>query len=258
MRPAQSVAVAFVLAAVGCASPARPLALTGHFAPTVMYPEGVTEGSVGEYEHTTVRRPDGSPAPFAEAIEVIVPCGKGDPLANSPADSADTGFLDPWHRRPAGTVVERRTANAKGQVSLAFPVGLPACVYAYTDGLAGAGSARAASLITRPENVYGAGLQLVPAAAVAGDVIDDEGRPARGATVRIAFRSPSGTGHLVLMTVCDENGAFALPPIPIGEAGDLVMFRVDADDGRSARVQVTFEDLRTGPMRLALSNSRSR
>lgn len=258
MRPSSSLALALVLAAIGCASPARPVALTGHFAPIVMYPNGVSAGSVGEYEHTTVRRPDGSPAAFADVIELIVPRPNGDPLVASPADSADSGFLDSWHRRAAGTVVERRTANAKGEVSLAFPVGLPACAYAYTDELAGVGEARAASLITRPENVYGAELRLVPAVAVVGDVLDEAGRPARGATVRVAFRSPFGSGHLVLMTTCDDNGAFALPPIPVGKAGDLVELRADADEARTARLQVTQEDLRGEPVRLVLARPRDR
>jgi hypothetical protein len=34
-----------------------------------------------------------------------------------------------------------------------------------------------------------------------------------------------------------------------------VMFRADADDGTSVRVQVAAEELRAGPVRLALKNA---
>jgi hypothetical protein len=243
-----------LLAVVGCAAAPRPIARTGRFDPPVMYPDGVHKDGVGEYESTTVLRPDGTPAPFADVLEVTVPEHDGDPLVLSPAESAAGGFLqDSWRRRPAGTVVERKRADEKGRVFLAFEVGLRACPYAYCDGLAGAGDARAASLIDRPENIYGAELRLAPAIAVAGDVVDEAGAPVRRAAVRIAFRTRRDSEWLVLMTVCDENGAFALPPVPVGEGTEPIMLRADADDGRSARAEVNAADLRAGPMRLVIA-----
>ena len=258
MKPRATAALAYLLAAAGCATAVRPIARTGRFRPTVMYAAGVPEGSAGEYLHTKLVAPGGGPAAFAEVIELIEPGREGDPLAASPADSADSGFLDAWHRRAAGVVVERRQADEKGFVSLAFEVGLRARPYAYTGALAGAGESRAASLITRPENVYGNELRLVPATAVLGDVVDESGEPVRGAFVRIAFRVPSCDGPLVLMTACDDDGAFALPPIPAGDAGDPVTLRADADGGRSARVDLTPEVRRAGPVRVVLPGPRAR
>jgi hypothetical protein len=249
MTCARATALATLLAVSACGTQPQPPAAPASFTPTVLG----EFGTPGTYADVHVIGAGGAPATRAEILELVVAWDRdADPLAASPRNRAGREpFFSP---PPAGVVVERKVADANGMASLAFPVGLKACAYAYTDDDAGAGEAIAASLITRPENVYGYEVRLVPAVAVRGEVTDADGRPAAGATVRAAFRCGSDPGLVVLMTTCDSGGAFALPPVPAGTGGaaSAVSLRADAPDETSVRRAATTSELRAGSVRLVL------
>jgi hypothetical protein len=233
-----AAALAALLAVSACGTPRRPPVNAIVFTPTVLG----TPLTAGAYVSVEARRAGGTAAAFADVIEIVLPGEDADPLAAAPGTV------------PAGAVVQRTATDKKGRAGLAFPVGMPACAYVWDGGYAGAGAAMISSLVTRPENVYGYGVRLVPAVTLRGEVTDADGRPAAGATVRAAFRCGADPGLVVLMTTCNPDGDFVLPPVPAGpdDTGNAVSLRADAPDGTSVRRETTTAGLRAGPVRLVL------
>jgi hypothetical protein len=228
-------ALAALLVVSACRAPTRPSAAPAVFTPTVL---GVPS-MPGAYVGVDARHANGTTAAYAEVIEVVLTWADADPLDRPP------------ERLGPGTVVQRTETDAKGVAGLAVPAGTRACAYVWSGSFAGAGEAIAANLITRPEHFDGYEVRLVPAVPVRGDVTDADGRPAADATVRAAFRCGTDPGLVVLMTRCNPDGAFALPPVPAG-AGNAVSLRADAPDGASVRRETTIAELRAGPVRLGL------
>jgi hypothetical protein len=235
-----AVAAAFV-ALASCVTQRSPTAGAG-FAPTV----STRNGAATAHLHVRVSRGDGTPASHANLLEVLSYPADVEPLA-TPPDALGPRPLVPGLWQTAGAVVQQAEADAEGRATLVVR-GAPVRAYAWLGETAGVGEVESGSIVTRAENVYGE-VRLVPAVRVRGEVVDADGRMSCGAIVRVAFRSPSDPRPVVLMTTCDANGGFALPPIPSGP----VSLRADAADGGSVRVETTTDELRRGAVRLALA-----
>lgn len=261
MRFLTSVAALAITALPGCSGvaslPDRPAT---EFRPTVLHPEG-TGGNVGAYLCIEAAFQGGQPVAGGEVLALALPLPSSEDLLmfdgclERPASGLPSGgtFFNTMDR-PPGEVIERTRTRGDGSGSVGLPVGVYACAYVYTGDHAGAGGGYGSSLITRPENVFGYRVRLFPAVPVSGYVKWRDGRPAAGAVVRAGVAPAVPNARLVLMTRCDEDGGFALPPVPLGAPGwgSSLTLRADSPEGAHVRREFREADLRGGPVQLTI------